>query len=209
MYRVLLDHPDRPSTDLSTLRRALDAMAPMPGATLRECLEVFGCGFHLLFGQTEKSPTTTIFRPEHQLSHNGAAGTPTANVHVAIMADDGTLLPQDETGEIVYRGPQTTTAHLKDEKATDEAFRHGWFHSGDLGHFDTGHRGRRRETGGADRRAGRHRRGQGRDRPLQGTEVGHRRHRTAAHLDGQDPEEPRPRHLPAPLLAVTRPVAGQ
>ncbi|WP_295702398.1 long-chain-fatty-acid--CoA ligase [Lapillicoccus sp.] len=137
MYRALLDHPDRPSTDLSTLRRALYAMAPMPEATLRECLEVFGCGFYLLFGQTEMSPTTTIFRPEHQLSHNGAAGTPTANVHVAIMADDGAMLPQGETGEIVYRGPQTMTAYLKDEKATDEAFRHGWFHSGDLGHFDT------------------------------------------------------------------------
>ncbi|MEP6800232.1 MAG: AMP-binding protein, partial [Lapillicoccus sp.] len=136
MYRALLDHPDRPATDLSSLRRALYAMAPMPEATLRECLDVFRCGFYLLFGQTEMSPTTTIFQPEHQLSHNGAAGTPVVNVHLAIMDDEGTILPRGSSGEIVYRGPQTMTAYLKDPEATDVAFRHGWFHSGDLGHVD-------------------------------------------------------------------------
>ncbi len=136
MYRALLDHPDIATTDLSSLRRALYAMAPMPEAQLRRCIEVFGCGFYLLFGQTEMSPTATIFRPEHQLSHNGAAGTPVVNVQVAIMDGDGTLLPQGELGEIVYRGPHTLTEYLADPKATQTAFAHGWFHSGDVGEFD-------------------------------------------------------------------------
>jgi len=57
--------------DLSSLRRALHAMAPMPQDTLERCLDVFGCDSCLLLGQPEMSPTTTIFRPEHQLSHPG------------------------------------------------------------------------------------------------------------------------------------------
>jgi len=85
MYRQMLDHPDVAGRDLSSLRRALYAMAPMPEAQLRRCLEVFGCEFYLLFGQTEMSPTATLFRPEHQLSHAGAVGTPVANVAITAV----------------------------------------------------------------------------------------------------------------------------
>jgi acyl-CoA synthetase (AMP-forming)/AMP-acid ligase II len=136
MYREMLEHPDLGVRDLSSLRRACYAMAPMPDAQLRRCLEVFGCDFYLLFGQTEMSPTATMFRPEHQLSHAGAVGTPVVNIQVAVMAADGTLLPPGERGEIVYRGPHTMTGYLNDPDATAAAFAHGWFHSGDVGHRD-------------------------------------------------------------------------
>jgi acyl-CoA synthetase (AMP-forming)/AMP-acid ligase II len=136
MYRQMLDHPDIRTRDLSSLRRACYAMAPMPDEQLRRCIEVFGCDFYLLFGQTEMSPTATMFRPEHQLSHAGAVGTPVVNVQTAIMDETGVLLPQGEQGEIVYRGPHTMTEYLRDPEATDRAFAHGWFHSGDVGHFD-------------------------------------------------------------------------
>jgi acyl-CoA synthetase (AMP-forming)/AMP-acid ligase II len=136
MYRLMLDHPDIDRRDLSSLRRALYAMATMPEAQLRRCLEKFGCDFYLLFGQTEMSPTATLFRPEHQLSHAGAVGTPVVNVQAAIMDEHGNLSSQGADGEIVYRGPHTLTAYLDNEDATDAAFAHGWFHSGDIGHFD-------------------------------------------------------------------------
>jgi long-chain acyl-CoA synthetase len=135
MYRALLDHPDFPGRDLSSLRRAVYAMAPMPDDLIRRCLDGFGCDFALLFGQTEMSPITTLFRPEHQLSHIGAVGTPLIGVQVAIMAPDGGLLPPGETGEIVYRGPSTMSGYLDNADATDQAFAHGWFHSGDSGRF--------------------------------------------------------------------------
>jgi acyl-CoA synthetase (AMP-forming)/AMP-acid ligase II len=137
MYREMLEHPDIATRDLSSLRRACYAMAPMPDEQLRRCLEVFGCDFYLLFGQTEMSPTATMFRPEHQLSHAGAVGTPVVNIQVAIMDSDGTLLPPGERGEIVYRGPHTMTGYLDNPEATAAAFAHGWFHSGDVGHIDT------------------------------------------------------------------------
>jgi acyl-CoA synthetase (AMP-forming)/AMP-acid ligase II len=108
----------------------------MPDAQLRRCLEVFACDFYLLFGQTEMSPTATMFRPEHQLSHAGAVGTPVANIQVSIMDTDGTHLPPGTTGEIVYRGPHTMTGYLDNPQATETAFAHGWFHSGDIGHVD-------------------------------------------------------------------------
>ena len=136
MYRAMLDHPDVATRDLSSLRRACYAMAPMPEEQLRRAIATFGCDFYLLFGQTEMSPTTTLFRPEHQLSHAGAVGTPVVNVQLAIMGPDGELLPDGQQGEIVYRGPHAMTGYLHDPAATARVFEHGWFHSGDLGHVD-------------------------------------------------------------------------
>jgi long-chain acyl-CoA synthetase len=136
MYRAALEHPSFAGRDLSSLNRAVYAMAPMPDALIRACLDGYGCDFALLFGQTEMSPITTLFRPEHQLTHIGAVGTPLTGVQVAIMDGDGNLLPQGEQGEIVYRGPSTMTGYLDDEDATAAAFAHGWFHSGDVGRFD-------------------------------------------------------------------------
>ncbi|HEY2559323.1 MAG TPA: AMP-binding protein [Caldimonas sp.] len=122
--------------DISSLRLAVYAMAPMPEAELRCAMDVLGCDFSLMFGQTEMSPVATFFRPEHQLTHPGAVGTPATNVQVGIMDATGGLLPAGVSGEIVYRSPQVMTGYLRNEAATDDAFREGWFHSGDAGHVD-------------------------------------------------------------------------
>ncbi|GAB24070.1 putative long-chain-fatty-acid--CoA ligase [Gordonia polyisoprenivorans NBRC 16320 = JCM 10675] len=137
MYRAMLERADIRRRNLSSVRRALYAMAPMPQDILEECIEVFDCDFYLLFGQTEMSPTATIFRPENQLTHPGAVGTPVINVQVEIHDDAGRALPTGTDGEIVYRGPHLMTEYLGKPDDTDEAFRHGWFHSGDVGHFDS------------------------------------------------------------------------
>jgi acyl-CoA synthetase (AMP-forming)/AMP-acid ligase II len=137
MYRTLLDHQLRQPREVSSLRLAVYAMAPIGPQELRAAMETFACDFSLMFGQTEMSPVSAFFRPEHQLSHPGAAGTPSINVQIGIMDEAGKLLPVGQTGEIVYRGPQVLTSYLRDEAATKAAFRHGWFHSGDSGHFDS------------------------------------------------------------------------
>jgi acyl-CoA synthetase (AMP-forming)/AMP-acid ligase II len=136
MYRTLLDLQTREPRDVASLRLAVYAMAPIGPQELKMAIETFACDFSLMFGQTEMSPVSAFFRPEHQLSHAGAAGTPSINVQIAIMDEAGTLLPTGETGEIVYRSPQVLSGYLENEEATAAAFRHGWFHSGDTGHFD-------------------------------------------------------------------------
>ncbi|MHB1710397.1 MAG: AMP-binding protein [Acidimicrobiales bacterium] len=136
MYRELLDHPSIAQRDLSHLQKAAYAMAPMPDALLQRCLDTFDCDFYLAFGQTEMSPVTTFFRPEHQLSHAGAVGTQVVNVQVGIMGEAGELLDRGAEGEIVYRGPHALNGYLKNPEATAEAFADGWFHSGDAGRLD-------------------------------------------------------------------------
>ncbi|HLG87435.1 MAG TPA: long-chain-fatty-acid--CoA ligase [Alphaproteobacteria bacterium] len=136
MYRALIAEQTARPRDLSSLRLGVYGMAPIARNELERAMEVLGCEFSLYFGQTEMSPVTTYFRPEHQLSHAGAVGTPLANVQVAIMDADGNMLPQGASGEIVYRGPHALTGYLRNPEATEAVFRHGWFHSGDAGRID-------------------------------------------------------------------------
>jgi acyl-CoA synthetase (AMP-forming)/AMP-acid ligase II len=103
-----LAHP----RNVSSLRLTVYAMAPMPEADLRRAIEIFSCDFSLMFGQTEMSPVSTFFKPEHQLSHPGAVGTPAVNVQVAIMAPNGDLLPTGSTGGDRLSQPQTMAGYL-------------------------------------------------------------------------------------------------
>jgi acyl-CoA synthetase (AMP-forming)/AMP-acid ligase II len=136
MYRAMLEQIALRGRDLSSVRLAIYAMAPMPTHELRKAIETFGCDFALMFGQTEMNPLSVYFRPEHQLSHPGAVGTPSPNVQVGIVDEAGNFLPQGQSGEIVYRSPQVMSEYLHNPKATEAAFAGGWFHSGDCGHFD-------------------------------------------------------------------------
>ena len=65
----------------------------------------------------------------------GLVGLP-AGPEVAIMADDGTILPQGEIGEVVIRGPNVTKGYEANPEANAKAFTNGWFRTGDQGMFD-------------------------------------------------------------------------
>ena len=59
-----------------------------------------------------------------------------AGPEVAIMSEDGQLLPAGSIGEIVIRGANVTTGYENNAKANAEAFTNGWFRTGDQGQMD-------------------------------------------------------------------------
>ena len=54
----------------------------------------------------------------------------------AIMDENGNLLPRGQPGELVHRGPNVMMGYYKDPKATEEARKFGWHHTGDLAVID-------------------------------------------------------------------------
>jgi fatty-acyl-CoA synthase len=137
-YRAMLAVPDFEKYDLGSLRMCTYAMAPVSVQELKVFMGKFKPkrGFQIYFGQTEMSPVTTILNPEEHAFKEGSVGKAVLNVEMAIMDDDGKIMPSGEIGEIVYKGGHTMKGYLKDEEKTREAFKYGWFHSGDLARMD-------------------------------------------------------------------------
>ena len=137
MYRAIIYNPERKNYDLSSLKTCLYAMAPMDQTTLETGIKELGAEFWSASGQTEMYPGTTFFRPEHQLTKRGSYwGEPNPVNDLAIMDDEGNILPNGQVGEIVHRGPNVMNGYLNNPEATKEASKFGWHHTGDLGYID-------------------------------------------------------------------------
>ncbi len=117
------------------LRFIRSSSSSMPPQVIRELEEVFKAPLIESYGMTEAC---------HQMASNplppavrkpGSVGI-AAGPEVAIMADDGTLLPRGEIGEIVIRGDNVTAGYESNPKANAEAYTHGWFRTGDQGVMD-------------------------------------------------------------------------
>ncbi|HEX2074371.1 MAG TPA: acyl-CoA synthetase [Geodermatophilus sp.] len=130
----LLRHPDFDTTDLSSLRKGYYGASPMPVEVLREMQRRLpDVQLWNFYGQTEMAPVATILRPSEQLERAGSAGRAALNVETMLVDDDGNPVPPGQIGEIVHRSPHAALGYYNDEEKTAEAFRGGWFHSGDLG----------------------------------------------------------------------------
>jgi long-chain acyl-CoA synthetase len=111
------------------------------GAPLAPELEQFwrNLGFVVVqgYGLTETAPIVSFSHPFHV--RYGTTGKPLAGLEVRIEAD----------GEILVRGGNVTPGYFEAPRETAEAFRGGWFHTGDMGELDAeGHlviRGRKKE----------------------------------------------------------------
>jgi fatty-acyl-CoA synthase len=119
--------------DLTALTRVTWGAAPASTTLLQTMIDTFPqAEVTTSFGQTECSPVTTLLRGQDSIRKIGSVGTPMANVEVRVVDDEMNDVPRGEVGEIVYRGPLVMTGYWNKPKETAEAFRGGWFHSGDM-----------------------------------------------------------------------------
>ncbi|MFC4619431.1 acyl-CoA synthetase [Camelliibacillus cellulosilyticus] len=137
VWIALLRHPEFDRRDLSTLEKCYYGAAIMPREILKELVERLpNARFWNFYGQTEVAPLATALQPGDQLRKLGAAGVATLNVQTKIVNEQGVEVARGEIGEIVHRTPHAMKGYLNDPEKTAEAFRDGWFHSGDLGVMD-------------------------------------------------------------------------
>jgi acyl-CoA synthetase (AMP-forming)/AMP-acid ligase II len=141
MYYALLQLKEFENYDLSSLRWIVIFGAPSSPDALRRFYQ-YCPKTHLLhgWGLTEtNAPTCVIPMGSKKLE---SVGKPPPWVEVKIFSAEGadetkTEVPQGKVGEIVVRGWVVTDGYYKNPQATAEAIRSGWFHTGDLGRFDS------------------------------------------------------------------------
>jgi len=132
---MMIAHPRWPSADLSSLRMITTGSSIVPDKLIRAVHER-GVPLVQVYGATETCPIATYQKREDAQRKAGSAGRPAANCEVSVVDAAGRSLSPGETGEIAVRGANVMAGYWQAPQATAGVLRDGWFHSGDMGHWD-------------------------------------------------------------------------
>jgi acyl-CoA synthetase (AMP-forming)/AMP-acid ligase II len=141
---MIAEHPDAQGVRFDPPVRVATGGAP-PSPTILARMEKMGVRTTHLYGLTETYGPhlyCAMQREWEDLDVDAKArvmarqGVPTHNAtHVRVVDDAMNDVPADAAtmGEVVMRGNNVMAGYYADPEATAEAFRGGWFHSGDIG----------------------------------------------------------------------------
>ncbi len=126
-------HPDQARA--AGLRFIRSSSASLPPQVMAELEAVFGSPVIEAYGMTEAAHQMAANPLPPRARKPGAVGV-AAGPEIAVMGDDGALLPQGEVGEVVIRGANVTPGYDNNPDANARAFTDGWFRTGDQGRLD-------------------------------------------------------------------------
>jgi long-chain acyl-CoA synthetase len=140
MIALMLNQPDFKAERLASLTRLAYGASPMPEALLRRIIALWpNVDLSQGYGMTEASAILTILDAEDH-RRGGAilrsAGKAVPGAVLSIQDEEGKLLPPGHTGEVCARAGNYMQSYWKKPEATEEAFRDGWYHTGDAGYLD-------------------------------------------------------------------------
>jgi long-chain acyl-CoA synthetase len=131
MLRVLAEAPE--GADLaSSLRLCFSAGNALPRSVFDAFARAFDVPVRQLYGLTETGCVTVNLDPDPWATA-GTVGRALPGVDVAILDAAGGILETGRIGEVALRGPGLTRGYVG---VTEQAFRDGWFLTGDRGRLD-------------------------------------------------------------------------
>jgi len=139
MIYVMLDHPRLDRTDLASLELLLYGASPMSPTRLVEGLERIGPVFSQLYGQTECYPASVLRREDHDARRPelfASCGFPLSSCSVSLLDEDNQEVKPGEAGEICLRSTHAMERYWKRPEQTEETFKGGWLHTGDIARAD-------------------------------------------------------------------------
>lgn len=138
MYQFLLSLPDLEKYDTSSITKCTAGASILPDGTKEKLLKLFpnANGVYDVYGCTEASPNIAILRGGDSFRKKGSVGPPLPFLEVRIVDHKDRDVPAGDIGELICRGPNVMKGYYKDRKATLEALRGGWLHTGDLAKMD-------------------------------------------------------------------------
>jgi fatty-acyl-CoA synthase len=138
--QFVVRQPRARQVDFSRLKYMLYGASPIPAALLKECIEVFKCGFVQLYGMTETTGAIVALPPEDHiegLERMRSAGKALPGVELAIIDAEGKQLPPGEVGEIATRSGSNMAGYWNLPKSTASTLgKDGWLRTGDAGYMD-------------------------------------------------------------------------
>jgi len=134
IYSLILDKPIS-GYDLSSLKFARSASSPLPVAVMHEFERKIGVPIIESCGISEGGSQITSNPRPPKIRKAGSVGLTFGN-EIRVVDEHGHILPALQTGEVVVRGVNIARGYYRKPAETKSSFVDGWFHTGDLGHFD-------------------------------------------------------------------------
>jgi long-chain acyl-CoA synthetase len=88
------------------------------------------------FGLTECSPVVS-FNPLSGVAKPDSIGIPVPGTEVRLVDDNGTMVGENQPGELIVRGPQTMAGYWQRPEDTAAVMRDGWLYTGDVAVMDS------------------------------------------------------------------------
>ena len=136
MLETLARSASRGDYDLSRLKYVISAGAPLSEETFFSFHDTFGVYPRQLYGSSETG-VMTINVAENIEEKRLSVGVPVENVVVRVVSETGSELPVGQVGETIIRSPSMTDGYVDSPEETEEVFVDGFYHTGDLGMFDS------------------------------------------------------------------------
>jgi len=118
------------------LRLMVSGSAALPVSTLERWKEITGHTLLERYGMTEIG--MALSNPLRGTRVPGSVGTPLPNVEVQLVEENGKAVLPGTSGEIEVRGPGVFAEYWGNPGATRNAFRDGWFRTGDTAVVENG-----------------------------------------------------------------------
>ena len=136
LFNGLIKNPRFAQLDFSCLSLTLGGGMAVQETVAEKWQQITGKPLLEAYGLTETSPCVTI-NPDNLKSYNGTIGLPVPSTEVAILDDEGTLLPLGKPGELAIKGPQVMKGYWNNPSETAKVFtKDGWLLTGDIGSMD-------------------------------------------------------------------------
>ncbi len=136
LFNALVNNEAFQKLDFSNLRIAMGGGMAVQSATNEKWKALTGKPIIEGYGLSETSPVLTA-NPLDGNERVGFVGLPMPSTDVAIMDEEGNILPIGERGEICGKGPQVMPGYWNRPDETAKVFHPGgWFRTGDIGIMD-------------------------------------------------------------------------
>jgi long-chain acyl-CoA synthetase len=140
MIAMVLDHPGFRPERLASLQDLVYGASPMPAGLLDRVMSLLPhTGVWQGYGMTESSSVLTFLTDEDHRTGGPrlrSAGRPVVGVELSIRDLDGAAVRNGGDGEVCARGGNLMREYWNRPDETAEAFRDGWYRTGDEGHLD-------------------------------------------------------------------------